>query len=101
VGEAEGGGVMDVDCDDPSLEDISHDTWGSEELLLAALMSMLPDRRIYLARDLLRGTGLCVANVVGAQAKGESPLVALMSDDYAQGFADGWNVCRDAHMADR
>jgi hypothetical protein len=40
-------------ADEVTLEDISHDTWGSEALLRGALLSMAHDRRIALARELL------------------------------------------------
>lgn len=51
-------------ADEVTLEDISHDTWGNEELLLAVLVSMCADRRIDLAQELLKGTGKCVATEV-------------------------------------
>jgi hypothetical protein len=40
-------------ADEVTLEDISHDTWGSEALLLGALLSMAHDRRIAIAAELL------------------------------------------------
>jgi hypothetical protein len=84
-------------ADEVTLEDISHDTWGSEALLLGALLSMTHDRRIALAAELLPA-GYVVARDVGERDALEYVPGANSAESYACGYVAGHNACRAAMM---